>query len=156
MAAQVDDVGATTRTAYEEVLQREKIRTSFGPVATCLSRVLSLSIAVLLALSSPIYTKENLTANRPGDGPSTPLMETPKFPPPQDEGEKQILAKLVEIQDKLLLRKLDRTTYVRSQDVISLYDETTHQVKLLNETRRGKSVEENRGALLTTRMVRTL
>ncbi|KAI1365748.1 hypothetical protein F5Y08DRAFT_327796 [Xylaria arbuscula] len=71
-------------------------------------------------------------------------METPKIPPPQDEGEKQILAKLVEIQDKLLLRKLDRTTYVRSQDVITLYDETTHQVKLLNEIRSGKSVEENR------------
>ncbi|TGJ82092.1 hypothetical protein E0Z10_g6663 [Xylaria hypoxylon] len=71
-------------------------------------------------------------------------METPKFPPPRDEGEKQVLEKLVSIQDQLLLRKLDRTTYVRSQDVIGLYDETTHQVKHLNEIRSGKAVEENR------------
>ncbi|KAI0913855.1 hypothetical protein F4823DRAFT_558685 [Ustulina deusta] len=71
-------------------------------------------------------------------------METPKFPPPRDEGEKQVLEELVAIQDRLLLRKLDRTTYVRSQDVIGLYDETTHQVKRLNEIRSGKSVEENR------------
>ncbi|GAP83300.1 putative protein YPL260W of Saccharomyces cerevisiae [Rosellinia necatrix] len=71
-------------------------------------------------------------------------MDTPKFPPPQNEGEKQILEKLVAIQDLLLLRKLDRTTYVRSQDVMGLYDETVHQVKLLNDLRSGKSVEENR------------
>ncbi|KAI1283933.1 hypothetical protein F5Y07DRAFT_348110 [Xylaria sp. FL0933] len=71
-------------------------------------------------------------------------METPKFPPPQDEGEKQVLEKLVDIQDRLLLRKLDRTTYVRSQDVMTLYEETTHQVKRLNEIRKGKTVEENR------------
>lgn len=71
-------------------------------------------------------------------------METPKFPPPQNEGEKQVLESLVAIQDQLLLRKLDRTTYVRSQDVMGLYDQTLHQVKLLNEIRNGKSVEENR------------
>ncbi|KAI3326038.1 hypothetical protein HD806DRAFT_431140 [Xylariaceae sp. AK1471] len=71
-------------------------------------------------------------------------METPKIPPPQDEGEKQVLEKLVAIQDELLLRKLDRTTYVRSQDVILLYDETIQQVKRLNEIRSGKTVEENR------------
>ncbi|KAI0554566.1 hypothetical protein F4679DRAFT_526584 [Xylaria curta] len=71
-------------------------------------------------------------------------MDTPKFPAPQDEGEKQVLEKLVAIQDQLLLRKLDRTTYVRSQDVIGLYDETVHQVRRLNEIRNGKSVEENR------------
>lgn len=75
-------------------------------------------------------------------------METPKFPPPQDEGEKQILEKLVAIQDQLLLRKLDRTTYVRSQDVMGLYEETIHQVKLLNEIRNGRTIEENRGMLL--------
>ncbi|KAI0405987.1 hypothetical protein F4802DRAFT_606517 [Xylaria palmicola] len=71
-------------------------------------------------------------------------METPKIPAPQDEGEKRVLEKLVAIQDQLLLRKLDRTTYVRSQDVIGLYDETIHEVKHLNDIRSGKSVEENR------------
>ncbi|KAI0474403.1 hypothetical protein F4859DRAFT_90999 [Xylaria cf. heliscus] len=71
-------------------------------------------------------------------------METPKIPAPKDEGEKQVLEKLVSIQDQLLLRKLDRTTYVRSQDVMGLYDETIYQVRRLNEIRSGKSVEENR------------
>ncbi|KAI1126317.1 hypothetical protein F5Y10DRAFT_213850 [Nemania abortiva] len=71
-------------------------------------------------------------------------MDTPKFPPPQDEGEKQVLEQLVAIQDQLLLRKLDRTTYVRSQDVMGLYEETVHQVKRLNEIRSGRSIEENR------------
>ncbi|KAI1751287.1 hypothetical protein F4782DRAFT_505307 [Xylaria castorea] len=71
-------------------------------------------------------------------------MDTPKIPAPQDEGEKQVLEKLVAIQDQLLLRKLDRTTYVRSQDVMGLYDETVYQVRRLNEIRSGKSVEENR------------
>ncbi|KAH8159503.1 hypothetical protein CIB48_g8742 [Xylaria polymorpha] len=71
-------------------------------------------------------------------------MDTPTVPAPQDEGEKQVLEKLVAIQDQLLLRKLDRTTYVRSQDVMGLYDETVYQVRHLNEIRSGKAVEENR------------
>lgn len=72
-------------------------------------------------------------------------MDTPKFPPPQDEGEKQVLAALSAIQDQLLLRKLDRTTYVRSHDVLGLYEETLDQVKHLNDIRKGKSIEENQG-----------
>ncbi|KAI1475299.1 hypothetical protein F4774DRAFT_300611 [Daldinia eschscholtzii] len=71
-------------------------------------------------------------------------METPKIPAPKDEGEKEVLEKLIAIRDQLQLRKLDRTTYVRTQDVMILYDQTIEQVKLLNEMRRGKSVEENR------------
>ncbi|OTB16601.1 hypothetical protein K445DRAFT_21557 [Daldinia sp. EC12] len=71
-------------------------------------------------------------------------METPKIPAPKDEGEKEVLEKLISIRDQLQLRKLDRTTYVRTQDVMILYDQTIEQVKLLNEMRRGKSVEENR------------
>ncbi|KAI1819088.1 hypothetical protein F4861DRAFT_544273 [Xylaria intraflava] len=78
-------------------------------------------------------------------------MDTPKIPPPQDEGEKQVLETLVAIRDRLLLRKLDRTTYVRSQDVMGLYDETIRQVKLLHEIRQGKLVEENRGVLQSSR-----
>jgi hypothetical protein len=72
-------------------------------------------------------------------------METPKIPLPQDEGEKQILENLNQVQYELLLRKVDRTTYVRSQDIMHLYDRTIEQVKRLNEIRSGKTVEENRG-----------
>ncbi|KAI0005630.1 hypothetical protein F4779DRAFT_630104 [Xylariaceae sp. FL0662B] len=70
-------------------------------------------------------------------------METPKIPAPSDEAEKQVLANLVAIRDQLQLRKLDRTTYVRSQDVMVLYERTIEQVKRLNEIRGGKPTEEN-------------
>ncbi|KAI1502817.1 hypothetical protein F5X99DRAFT_377577 [Biscogniauxia marginata] len=70
-------------------------------------------------------------------------MDTPKIPAPRDEGEKQVLEQLVLIRDQLLLRKLDRTTYVRTQDVMVLYDQTIEQVKKLTEIRKGKSTEEN-------------
>ena len=72
-------------------------------------------------------------------------MDTPKIPAPRDEGEKRILAELVSLRDQLLLRKLDRTTYVRTQDVMVLYEKTLDQVRQLNELRRGHMREENQG-----------
>ena len=74
-------------------------------------------------------------------------METPKIPAPKDEGEREVLERLIAIRDQLQLRKLDRTTYVRTQDVMILYDQTIEQVKILNEIRDGKAVEENRGTV---------
>ncbi|KAI1269997.1 hypothetical protein F5Y18DRAFT_421476 [Xylariaceae sp. FL1019] len=71
-------------------------------------------------------------------------METPKYPAPRDAGEKEVLSTLVALQDQLLLRKLDRTTYVRTQDVMVLYEQVIEQVKRLNEIRHGKAIEENR------------
>lgn len=67
------------------------------------------------------------------------------IPAPKDEGEREVLEKLIAIRDQLQLRKLDRTTYVRTQDVMILYDQTIEQVRILNEVRHGKSAEENRG-----------
>lgn len=72
-------------------------------------------------------------------------MDTPAIPAPRDEGEKQVLENLTHIRDQLQLRKLDRSTYVRTQDVMVLYDQTIEQVKRLNEIRQGKTTEENRG-----------
>ncbi|TDZ33492.1 UPF0662 protein [Colletotrichum spinosum] len=71
-------------------------------------------------------------------------MDTPTCPPPQDAREKDILDKLVSIRDRLQLLKQDRTTYIRSQDVIPLYDETIEQVRQLNEFRSTDRREENR------------
>jgi hypothetical protein len=83
------------------------------------------------------------------DSPAIPnIMDTPKIPAPRDEGEKQVLEKLVTIRDQLQLRKLDRTTYVRTQDVMVLYDQTVEQVRSLNEIRKGKKSEENRGVCI--------
>ncbi|KAI1763985.1 hypothetical protein GGR53DRAFT_495739 [Hypoxylon sp. FL1150] len=70
-------------------------------------------------------------------------MDTPKIPGPTDAGEQQVLEKLMAIRDQLQLRKLDRTTYVRTQDVMVLYDQTIEQVRILSEIRNGKPVEEN-------------
>ncbi len=74
-------------------------------------------------------------------------MDTPKIPGPRDEGERQVLEKLMAIRDQLQLRKLDRTTYVRTQDVMVLYNQTIEQVRILSEIRNGKPVEENQGTV---------
>lgn len=71
-------------------------------------------------------------------------MDTPAIPPPKDAREQEILEKLQAIRDQLLLLKQDRTKYVRSQDVMVLYDQTAAQVRLLNQIRDGKHTQENR------------
>jgi len=73
-------------------------------------------------------------------------MDTPAVPLPRDAREQAILDRLTVIRDNLLLQKRDRTTYIRSQDVIPLYDETIEQVKELNAIREETgNKEENRG-----------
>jgi len=67
---------------------------------------------------------------------------------PKDEREKGILENLVGIRDHLLLLKRDRTKYIRSQDVILVYDQVIEQVKQLNEIRKGAERKgENRRRL---------
>jgi hypothetical protein len=77
-------------------------------------------------------------------------MDTPTYQPPQDAREQHILDQLVAIHDKLLLLKADRTTYIRSQDVIPLYNQTLKQVRELNEIRSGRPERENQGAILSS------
>lgn len=72
-------------------------------------------------------------------------MDTPSIPPPKSDAEKEILDRLVAIRDKLLLLKRDRANYIRSQDVMLLYNDTIEQVRRLNEVRKpGDHTEENR------------
>jgi hypothetical protein len=76
---------------------------------------------------------------------TTLIMDTPAVPAPRDTREQAVLEKLVVIRDQLLLLKLDRSTYIRSQDVIPLYDRTIEQVKELNTIRAETgNKEENR------------
>jgi hypothetical protein len=72
-------------------------------------------------------------------------METPAVPMPEDSREREILERLSAIRDQLLLLKQDRTKYIRSQDVIILYNQAVEQVKLLNDARKGHEHTENRG-----------
>ncbi len=72
-------------------------------------------------------------------------MDTPTIPLPKDERERAILDNLTSTRDRLLLLKRDRTKYIRSQDVMILYEQVIEQVKHLNEIRKGESQKgENR------------
>lgn len=64
---------------------------------------------------------------------------------PLDPKEQPILDKLLAIRTNLELLKQDRSTYVKSQDIVDLYKQVTEQVKILNEIRTTKRLEQNRG-----------
>jgi hypothetical protein len=61
--------------------------------------------------------------------------------------EQPILDCILRLRDQLLLLKQDKSTYIKSQDVLRLYDEVVEQVHLLNLLREehGKPLEQNRG-----------
>jgi len=63
---------------------------------------------------------------------------------PLDAKEQPILDKLQSIRTELELMKRDRSTYVKSQDVVKLYDQVIEQVMILNEIRETKRLEQNK------------
>jgi len=71
-------------------------------------------------------------------------MDTPAFPAPNDAQERAILEKLEAVRDQLLLLKQDRTQYIRTQDVMHLYNQVIEQVRQLNEVREATHTGENR------------
>jgi hypothetical protein len=73
------------------------------------------------------------------------MADTPTLPLPLDSREQPILDSLMRIRDELTLLKQDRTTYVKSSDVVTLYERVVDQVKLLNEVRIDKPQENNQG-----------
>ena len=72
------------------------------------------------------------------------MADTPSYPIPIDEREQPILESLERMRDELTLLKQDRSTYVKSSDVMVLYDRVVDQVRLLNEIRADKPTEDNR------------
>lgn len=64
---------------------------------------------------------------------------------PLDPSEQPILERLLKIRDRLSLLKQDRSQYIRSEDVIRLYNEVIEQVGALNEIRTNKREEQNKG-----------
>lgn len=73
------------------------------------------------------------------------MADTPTFPEPLDPREQPILDSLRQIREELITLKQDRSTYVKSSDVLPLYDKVGDQVKLLNAIRADKPQEDNRG-----------
>ncbi|KAF1344098.1 hypothetical protein BDV97DRAFT_304804 [Delphinella strobiligena] len=72
------------------------------------------------------------------------MTDSPAIRAPLDPKEQPILDSVLSIRDKLSLLKQDRSTYVRSQDVITLYNQVIAQVEKLNEIRAQKRSEQNR------------
>jgi hypothetical protein len=75
------------------------------------------------------------------------MTDSPLIHVPLEPEEQNILNDLLNIRDELSLLRQDRSTYIRSSDVIHLYDALIEQVHALNSLRNehGKSREQNRG-----------
>ncbi|KAI9710221.1 MAG: hypothetical protein M1812_007493 [Candelaria pacifica] len=58
--------------------------------------------------------------------------------------EQPIFEKLIAIRDELLLLKEDRSTYIKSKDVIRLYDQVIDQLQRLNVVRAEQKSEQSR------------
>lgn len=72
-------------------------------------------------------------------------MDTPSVPPPRDAREQEIMERLGAIRDQLLLLKQDRTKYMRSKDVMALYEQVIEEVRNVNDIRATSSEHtENR------------
>ncbi len=72
------------------------------------------------------------------------MTDSPSFRLPLDPAEQPILDKLLSIRDHLSVLKQDRSSYVKSQDVIKFYDQLIEQVEALNKIRVNKRNEQNR------------
>ncbi|KAL2051584.1 hypothetical protein ABVK25_008246 [Lepraria finkii] len=74
------------------------------------------------------------------------MTDSPGVQAPLDPQETPILDRVLSLRDKLSLLKQDKSTYIKSHDVLKLYDEVIEQVDMLNAIRgkHGKPLEQNR------------
>jgi hypothetical protein len=75
------------------------------------------------------------------------MSDSPYSTAPLDPREKPILDTLLVTRDKLLLLKEDKSTHVKSADVLPLYEQVIEHVQKLNDVRVEKHLELNRGGL---------
>jgi hypothetical protein len=78
------------------------------------------------------------------------MTDSPRLSLPIDPEERPIEGQLLQIRSKLELLKADKSNYVKSEDVVKLYEEVIVQVNALNEIRKSKRHEQNRGAYTAT------
>ena len=78
------------------------------------------------------------------------MTDSPAYQAPLDPKEQPILDRLLHLRNELSLLKQDKSTYVKSHDVIALYDQVIEQVHSLNVIREdhGKPLEQNRRSLM--------
>jgi hypothetical protein len=65
-------------------------------------------------------------------------MESPAIFTPLDPKEQPILESVLRLRDALLLLKQDKSSYIRSRDVLPLYEEVVSEVEKLNTFRKEK------------------
>ncbi|PLB46918.1 hypothetical protein P170DRAFT_438618 [Aspergillus steynii IBT 23096] len=63
-------------------------------------------------------------------------MDSPAVPAPLDPQEQPILDRLLHTRDALLLIKQDKSSYIKSRDVLPLYEEVIGEVEKLNAVRK--------------------
>lgn len=63
-------------------------------------------------------------------------MESPAVPVPLDPQEQPILERLLRNRDALLLLKRDKSSYIKSRDVLPQYEEVIEAVEQLNAVRK--------------------
>ncbi|KAL8633047.1 hypothetical protein Q9189_001301 [Teloschistes chrysophthalmus] len=80
------------------------------------------------------------------------MTDSPAFQTPLDPKEQPILDRILTIRDQLSLLKQDKSTYIKSCDVLEIYDHLIEEVHRLNIIREEheKPLEQNRGAMATT------
>lgn len=66
-------------------------------------------------------------------------MDSPAVPVPLDPREQPILERLLLTRDALLLLKQDKSSYIKSRDVLPLYEEVIGQVEALNAVRKDQN-----------------
>lgn len=73
------------------------------------------------------------------------MTDSPAVRVPLDPNEQPILDQLLEIRTKLELQRQDKSSYVKSDDILPLYRQVIEQVESLNRIRETKRHEQNRG-----------
>lgn len=84
------------------------------------------------------------------------MADSPAVRAPLDPREQPILDNVLHIRDDLSLLKQDKSTYVKSQDVMELYERVIAQVEQLNRIRTHKRNEQNRGMMGSGRSAKRL
>lgn len=72
------------------------------------------------------------------------MTDSPYVRAPLDPNEQPILDRLLSLRDQLCFLKSDRSSYIRTQDVIELYNHLIVEVEKLNTIRSKKRNEQNR------------
>jgi hypothetical protein len=72
------------------------------------------------------------------------MTDSPFVRSPLDPNEQPILDRLLGLRDQLSVLKSDRSSYIRTQDVLDLYKRLIGEVEKLNDLRADKRGEQNR------------